>query len=128
MKLKTKEKQYEFLGGKKYRPKFGLMSGATWIDDPKRLVFLLSRYKFISKMVSSDDKVLEVGCADAFGSRIVAQNCAKKFCTDFDPIFIRNAKKINKDVKNMLVLVHDYLKKPILLFPRPSICFCLDVL
>jgi len=128
MKLKTREKQYSFLGNKKYRPKFGLMSGATWVDDPKRLLFLLSRYKFVSKLLDPEEKVLEVGCADAFGSRIVAQSCAILFCTDFDPIFIRNAKKINRDLKKIKFRVHDYIKNPIRLPFRPSTCFCLDVL
>ncbi len=39
----------------------GLTSGSTYIKDPRRLVFLLSRYKFVSKMIQDKNKVLEVG-------------------------------------------------------------------
>lgn len=45
----------------------------SWRDDPKRLVFMLARYKFVAKMFHGKQKVLEVGCGDGFGSGIVAQ-------------------------------------------------------
>ena len=44
----------------------GLMTSQAWYDDPKRLTFTLSRYKFAAKMLSGSQNVLEVGCADAF--------------------------------------------------------------
>jgi len=46
--MKTKEKQYQFLLSGKREENLGLMSGQVWRDDPRRLVFLLSRYKFIA--------------------------------------------------------------------------------
>ena len=54
----------------------GLMSGSVWRDDPKRLVFSLARYKFTAKMLSGFGSVVEVGCGDGFGSRIV------RICSD----------------------------------------------
>ena len=54
----------------------GLMSGSVWRDDPKRLVFSLARYKFVAKMLSGSQRVVEIGCADAFCSRIV-NKCAR---------------------------------------------------
>lgn len=91
--MKTKEKQYQFLLSVKKQESLGLMSQQVWRDDPRRLVFLLSRYKFIAKMLSGLKSVLEVGCADGFGSRIVRQEVGSILATDFDPIFIRDAKK-----------------------------------
>ncbi len=72
----TKESQYNVcidFAEKQGLPRFGLMSGYIWHDDPKRLVFMLSRYKFVSKMLAGKINVLEVGCGDGFGGRIVSQ-------------------------------------------------------
>ena len=33
---------------------FGLMSNYAWYDDPKRLAFHFSRYKFVSKMLAGE--------------------------------------------------------------------------
>lgn len=92
----TQESQYQFLLEREAAgdiPSFGLMSGQTWQDDPKRLVFLLSRYKFASKMLAGCQRVLEVGCADAFGTRVVRQAGPTVTALDFDPLFIENARK-----------------------------------
>src|SRR5689334_8820330 len=51
----------------------GLMSSFAYHDDPKRLTFTLARYKFAAKMLSGSEHVLEVGCGDAFATRIVLQ-------------------------------------------------------
>ena len=51
----------------------GLMTNQAWTDDPRHLVFTLARYKFVAKMMSGRDHVLEIGCADAFGTRLVLQ-------------------------------------------------------
>jgi hypothetical protein len=90
--MKTKEKQYQFLLNQDGPEEMGLMSSQVWRDDPRRLVFLLSRYKFVSKMFSGLSNVLEVGCADAFGTRIVKQEVGNLVATDFDPVFIEDAK------------------------------------
>ena len=96
---KTKEPQYQYIvKDERKKRNLGLMSGQVWNDDPKRLCFLLSRYKFVSKMFSGKNTVLEIGCADGFGTRIVKQNVQNITAIDFDPIFIENAKKnVNKD-------------------------------
>ena len=39
--------------------------------DPKHLGFVLARYKFVSKMLVGKKRVLEIGCGDTTGSRIV---------------------------------------------------------
>ena len=40
----------------------GLMTSWAWYDDPKRLTFMVSRYKFVSKMLTNLKLVAEVGC------------------------------------------------------------------
>lgn len=111
--MKTKEKQYQFLLSGKKEEKLGLMSRQVWRDDPRRLVFLLSRYKFVAKMISGLDRVLEVGCADGFGSRIVRQEVKNLLATDFDPIFIRDAQKRPQDKWPIQFKIHDMLKSPV---------------
>ena len=111
----TREKQYQFLleRRRKGMSQFGLMSSQAWQDDPKRLTFTLSRYKFVGKMLSGLDKVLEVGCADAFGSRVVKQEVKHLTVTDFDPIFIDNAIEVMDPRWPYVAKVHDMLRGPI---------------
>src|SRR5205814_9618726 len=89
----TREKQYQFLLERRRKglARFGLMSSQVWQDDPRRLVFLLARYKFVAKMLSCFDHVLEIGCADAFGTRIVQQEVKRVTVTDFDQNVLHNA-------------------------------------
>lgn len=92
---RTKERQYQFLLERQEKglSRFGLMSSQVWQDDPRRLGFVLARYKFVSKMMSGLGHALEVGCADAFGSRVVKQEVKRLTVTDFDPLFIESAKE-----------------------------------
>lgn len=68
----------------------GLMTNQVWEDDPRRLTFLLARYKFVSKMLSGKKFVGELGCGDAFGTRIVMQSTGKVVAYDFDPVFVED--------------------------------------
>jgi 2-polyprenyl-3-methyl-5-hydroxy-6-metoxy-1,4-benzoquinol methylase len=111
----TREKQYQMLLERRKAglSQFGLMSSQAWQDDPRRLTFTFSRYKFVAKMLSGLDNVVEVGCADAFGSRIVKQEVKRLTVTDFDPIFIDNAAE-NMDPRWPYdTRVHDMLSGPI---------------
>jgi 2-polyprenyl-3-methyl-5-hydroxy-6-metoxy-1,4-benzoquinol methylase len=109
----TKEKQYQFLLSHQRGEEMGLMSSQVWRDDPRRLVFLLSRYKFVAKMFSGFPKVLEIGCADAFGSRIVKQEVGELVAIDFDPIFIEDAATRVDPVWPIELRVHDILTGPV---------------
>jgi 2-polyprenyl-3-methyl-5-hydroxy-6-metoxy-1,4-benzoquinol methylase len=90
---RTQEQQYQVM--LEYRARrgletLGLMTSQAWFDDPKRLTFTLARYKFAAKMLSGCKNVLEVGCADAFATRIVVQEVEKLTATDFDPLFVED--------------------------------------
>lgn len=104
--LKTVEHQYQELLETK-RVQFGLMSGHAYLGDTKRLAFCLSRYKFVSKMMSGLDQVLEVGCADAFGSTIVMKEVKSLSACDFDPLFIEDAKVTHPFASEIEFFVHD---------------------
>jgi 2-polyprenyl-3-methyl-5-hydroxy-6-metoxy-1,4-benzoquinol methylase len=125
----TKEPQYELLFEveKKHGiSKLGLMANESWNQDPKRTLFTLARYKFIAKMLTGYNQVLEVGCADAFGTRLVQQSVKHVTAIDYDPIFIQDA--INRGNPNwpLTLLVHDMLEGPIL--GSYDALFSLDVL
>ncbi|MFH1148464.1 MAG: class I SAM-dependent methyltransferase [Pseudomonadota bacterium] len=113
---KTKEAQYQHcieLRDSKGLARLGLMSNQVWHDDPKRLAFLLSRYKFVAKMLSGMAKVLEVGCGDAFGTRIVLQEVGELTAVDFDPAFVRDAAERMGDRWKHNCEVHDILEQPV---------------
>ncbi len=92
--------------------KLGIMSNQAWHADPKRLAFTFSRYKFVAKMLSGYGNVLEVGCADAFATRIVLQEVESVTAVDFDPIFIDDVKQRHSKTWPIDAYVHDMVKEP----------------
>ena len=115
-KNRTKEPQYEILLDLKKRKginKLGLMMNEVWDGDPRRLAFVLSRYKFIAKMLEGTENVLEVGCGDAWPARIVKQTVKKLTVSDFDPIFIEDAKRRDDPDWPISYLLHDMTKGPV---------------
>lgn len=70
----------------------GGMSRWAYEDDPKRLAFTLARYKHTAKLLDGMGHVLEVGCADGFGTRIVRQHVKMLTAIDTDPRSIEEAK------------------------------------
>ena len=95
------------------RTRLGIMTNQAWHDDPKHLLFTLSRYKFVAKLLSGRRHVLEVGCADAFGTRLVRQEVENLTATDFDPVFVRDVKERMEERWAFKCLVHDMLKGPV---------------
>jgi 2-polyprenyl-3-methyl-5-hydroxy-6-metoxy-1,4-benzoquinol methylase len=91
----------------------GLQASESWRKDPRHLIFNLSRYKFVAKMLSGSDHVLEIGCGDGFGSRIVRQEVAHLTATDFDPVFIDDAKQHGADRWPINFMAHDLSKGPV---------------
>ena len=113
---RTREPQYERcleVSEQLGRTALGLMSNQVWNDDPRRLAFVLARYKFVSKMLSGMPRVLEVGCADAFATRIVAQEVGNVTAVDFDPVFIQDVKDRMDPRWPIDARVHDMLKGPV---------------
>ena len=114
---KTVEPQYQATleadqaGG---RAQLGLMINYAWNDDPKRLSFTFSRYKFVGKMLDGKDRVLEIGCGDGFVSRVVAQFVGSLKAVDFDPLFIEDAQALATTRKWPIDFdVHDILSGPV---------------
>ena len=104
----------------------GLMTNQAWHDDPRHLVFTLSRYKFVAKMLADRAHVLEVGCGDAFGTRIVAQSVKRLTATDFDPVFVADVTRRMDPQWRFECKAHDMLSGP---FPgRYDGAYALDVI
>ncbi len=113
---KTKERQYQMLlklRDLKGLTKLGLVANEVWHDDPRRLLFMLARYKFVAKMLSGKKNVLEVGCGDAFGTRIVLQEVGAICAIDFDPIFVKDINQRMEEKWKFSCRVHDILSKPV---------------
>ncbi len=116
MKSETREPQYQpcFDHVKKFgRVDLGVMHSHSWDIDPKHLLFSLSRYKFVAKMLAGRKNVLEVGCADAFASRLVRQTVHKLTVSDFDPIWVAEAERRNSKSWDYAAKVHDMLEAPL---------------
>ena len=111
--MPPKEPQYEMLLDllkEQGRSTFGLMANDSWNNEPKRTLFTLSRYKFVAKMLEGKRHVLEVGCADAFATRIVRQAVDAVTFASFDLIFINDVKSRNTEKWHMDASVHDMVR------------------
>ena len=73
----------------------------TWSDhwsynfrnDPKRLAFVLSRYKFAAKMGAQGRTVLELGCGEGIGATLLAEAAVSYTGIDLDDAAIITARK-----------------------------------
>ncbi len=114
-KRNSKEPQYQIQVdnlGRLGPVELGPTASHTWRSDPRRLLFLLSRYKFCSKLLAGRSNVLEVGCGDGFGMRILLQAVDRVHGVDFDPIFIEWARKhAEKERLNCSFSLLDITKK-----------------
>lgn len=105
--------------------RFGLMSGYVWATDPKRILFVLARYKFVAKLLAGKGHVLEIGCGDAFGTRLVAQTVEAVTAIDFDREMLLSAQDVNENWRVGLA-VHNILDAPTI--HRYESAYAIDVL
>jgi hypothetical protein len=104
----------------------GLMTNQIWYDDPRRLTFLLARYKFVAKMLAGCRNAGEVGCGDAFGTRVVLQEVPDVTVYDFDQLFIQDIRARFDERWPLKAEVHDIVAGPL---PRKhEALFSLDVI
>ena len=115
MNQHTKEPQYDrcLELAREHPTTLGLMSNQVWHDDPRRLGFVLARYKFVAKMFSGMGHVLEVGCADAFGTRVVLQEVEALTASDFDPVFVEDVNRRMNSDWSFECVVHDMRHGPL---------------
>jgi len=113
--MSTREPQYElhFETQETYgRSLLGIGANATWNLDPIRLTFVLSRYKFVARMLTGTEHVLEVGCGDGFASRIVRQHVKNLVVSDFDPTYTQEASEQLTGAFYADTRTHDFVERP----------------
>jgi SAM-dependent methyltransferase len=64
-------------------------------------------------MLSGKQRVLEVGCGDAFGTRIVLQEVGHVCAIDFDPVFVKDVHDRMEERWRFECRVHDILQGPV---------------
>ena len=81
-------------------------------EDPKLLLFTLSRYKFVSKVLSGCENVLEIGCQEGFGIHIIKKEIGEYTGIDFYIPYIDSCKN-RISGKNINFIEKDILDGPI---------------
>ncbi len=91
----------------------GVHTSYNYRINPKHLCFVLSRYKFCAKLLARRNRVLEIGCGDAFGTPIVAQTVNHMLAIDWDPRLIAGNEQRLSFVKNCTFAHHDIVTGPL---------------
>ena len=126
---KTVEPQYQSHVELKERQgvtRLGVEKNANWHSDPRRLAFVLARYKFVAKMLSGKARVLEIGCGDGWPIPIVLQEVKSVHGVDIDPVFIEDIQERRDEKWPFTFGVHDMLSGPVR--PPFDAAYSLDVL
>lgn len=63
----------------------------NYFNDPKRLGFVLSRYKFAAKMACKKGRVIELGCSSGIGATILGEFVEEYVGVDLDESAIQTA-------------------------------------
>jgi 2-polyprenyl-3-methyl-5-hydroxy-6-metoxy-1,4-benzoquinol methylase len=83
------------------------------VNDPRRLAFVLARYKFCARMLEGRRRVLEVGCGDALGLPIVAQAVDELVAVDWDPRQLEGNARRLPHLANVRYRLHDFNEGPL---------------
>ena len=103
LSLRTKLTHYDI--------RLGTATAQDYIYDPKHIAFVAARYKFAHKMMASLDRVIEVGCGDAFGAPILAQVVNELICLDIDKEQLRDNAVRLAPFKNIRFQYWDFREK-----------------
>lgn len=68
-------------------------------NDPKRLAFVLSRYKFVARIATAGKRVLELGCSEGLGGLLLAEFAASYTGIDLDAEAVATARRNLPDPK-----------------------------
>jgi len=108
----------------------GPWTSFSLLNDPKHMCFVLSRYKFCAKILEGKKRILEIGCGDAFGTPIVAQDADYLLAIDSDVRLIEGNKKRLKDLNKIAfqnLNICEVVPIPYGVFPFDGI-FSIDVI
>jgi 2-polyprenyl-3-methyl-5-hydroxy-6-metoxy-1,4-benzoquinol methylase len=81
-------------------------------EDPIYFATYAARYKFVSRMLSSTQNVVEVGCGDGFGSLLLAKAAKSVVCVDIDRDTLLDCQNRLVAFRNISFMYHDFVKSP----------------
>ena len=90
---KEAQNQIQFDNYTKASVQLGPYTSHIWKNDPRHLLFLLARYKFVAKMLEGKKRVLEIGAGDGFGIPVVAQTVKYIHAVDWEPMLLEDNQK-----------------------------------
>lgn len=64
-----------------------------FLNSPRRILHMISYYKFSSKVIGSNKRVLDIGCGEGLGTWLLAVECGQAKGIDFDHEAIEVGKK-----------------------------------
>ncbi|MFH1876317.1 MAG: class I SAM-dependent methyltransferase [Candidatus Omnitrophota bacterium] len=79
---------------------------------PRRLLFVLSRYKFAAKIIGQGKDIIEVGCSEGFGTNILMEEARRVVAVDFDIDAIACA-KVSFTSNKVQFMIADIMKERI---------------
>jgi protein-L-isoaspartate O-methyltransferase len=79
--------------------------------DPKHLAFVLSRYKFVAKLLQGRERVMEIGSGDGFGLSVVAQAVKHLYAVDWDRRLLDGNARRLKHLTNLTYIDADLNKE-----------------
>jgi 2-polyprenyl-3-methyl-5-hydroxy-6-metoxy-1,4-benzoquinol methylase len=91
----------------------GPWTSYSLLNDPKHMCFVLSRYKFCSKILEDKRNLLEIGCGDSFGLPIVAKNSNFVLAIDADKRIIDDNTSRLAMIKNIQFINHNICMSPV---------------
>ena len=116
--MDIKKKNYKGMKEAFETEKLSLGPWTSWsmMHDARHMAFVLSRYKFVAKMLEGRKNVMEVGCGDAFGLPIVAQNLSEGgvlYAVDWEEKFLNDNRERMEFCDNVQFIQHDMNCKPL---------------
>lgn len=94
----------------KHRKCFGRHWSYNLTDDPKRIAFVLARYRFAARMACANRRVLELGCSEGIGAPILIENAREYTGVDMDGSAVASA-RMNFPEKQYRFIEDDFLQK-----------------
>lgn len=109
----------------KVKPFFNLLEGKNYQESPLDFLFLLSRYKFASKLIEYNDKVLDAGCGIGIGSIMLNKFSKSVTGIDIDDEIIKYCKCTYQNINNLNFKTFDIKNQ---LDDNFNVIVCLDVI
>ena len=128
MKKNTFSQEHEDLGDNIGFIPLGMRSNMMYNQRPRDLLFSLSRYKFAARMLSGKQKVLEIGCGDAFCSPMMIAEVDQLYLVDNDPAVVADVMNRMTGKWDFNIFDHDILKKPFTEYGLFDAAYSIDVI